>query len=265
MPTSKQFQPRRTRSVARLAVANRPPLLPLYSQSGVNGLDKSEVFRCGSNQGEIRHEYERKSVKLFALLASASGLVLCVPAVSADASPKPPASTSANSESGMYVAGFDKAVAKAHGYKIVTLANGDQQSVPISAKSGLPKGPVLHKATKSKRAKAAANTDYAAVYGNCGQSWIRTTQVGTNKVSVASGYRYLPEPAYYWSWEISLTDQNGTSRQRYSGATSGTSASRVWSNLNQYGYSYDRVAKGGATLNSGTICFSGNPDVRIDL
>lgn len=210
---------------------------------------------------------KRKSLKLLTALASVSGLIMCASAVSAEASPKPPVPVSTDSTSGMYVAGFDSAVAKAHGYKIVTLSNGDRQSVPINAKSGLPKGPVLHKATNKKRARArtSANTDYAAVYGNCGQSWIRNTEIGSNKVSVASGYRYLPESAYYWNWEISLTDRNGTSRQRYAGATSGTSASRVWSNLNQSGYSYDRVAKGGATLNSGTICFSGNPDVYIRL
>lgn len=107
---------------------------------------------------------------------------------------------STNSTSGMYVAGFDLAVAKANGYKVVTLSNGDRQSVPINVKSGLPKGPVLHKATNKKRtgARTSANTDYAAVYGNCGQSWIRNTEVGNNRVSVASGYRYLPESAYYW-------------------------------------------------------------------
>ena len=57
----------------------------------------------------------------------------------------------------MNVEGFDAAVAKAHGYKIVTYANGDQQSVPIDPHSHLPKSLILHHA---HGLRIAANSDY---------------------------------------------------------------------------------------------------------
>jgi hypothetical protein len=172
---------------------------------------------------------------------------------------------------GMYVAGFDAAVAKAHGYKIVTYANGEQQSVPVNPQSKLPKSMILHpqpaksNALPNQVVPAAAATDYNEVWGNCGKSWIRVTQTGTNKVSVASGFSNLPEDAYFWSWNVLLSDQNGTSHQTYSGAILSTSASRIWTNLNQYGFTYDYVYSGGATLIDGTICLSGGPDVSIYL
>lgn len=226
----------------------------------------SGALLVGSKAVGNQREYEvistRKLAQYLALTTLASGAMLYAPAMFASASPTPPAPTVISSEvSGMNVTGFDRAVAKAHGYKIVTLPNGDQQSVPVDPKSKLRSGPVLHKATTRMHTN---NSEYDEVYGNCGQSWIRTTAVGDNKVSVASGYRYLPFPAFYWSWHITLTDPNGTSSQSYSHVTSGTSASRVWSNLNQRSWSYDRVSKGGATLDSGTICTSGHPDVRIN-
>jgi hypothetical protein len=193
-------------------------------------------------------------------------------ASAAVASPQAPAPASQEKQVGMYVAGFDEAVAKANGYKIVTYANGDRQSVPVDPQSKLPKGPVLHAQSPTKMApakqsvrSAAANTDYNEVWGNCGVSWIRVSQTGTNKVSVASGFRNLPDPAYFWTWDISLSDRNGTSHQTHSGPTFGTAASRIWSNLNQYGYTYDYVYAGGATLITGTICLSGRPDVSIYL
>jgi hypothetical protein len=166
------------------------------------------------------------------------------------------------SQGGMYVSGFNAAVAKAHGYKIVTYANGDQQSVPINPNSRLPKSPILH---RSHGIVADTNTDYNQVGGNCGISWIRVSQTGTNKVAVVSGYKNLAGPAYFWSWNVSLSDKNGTSHQTYEGATSGEAASRIWSNLNQYGFTFDYVYAGGAVLDDGTICLSGAPDVSINL
>ena len=165
-------------------------------------------------------------------------------------------------ERGMYVSGFNAAVAKAHGYKIVTYANGDQQSVPINANSHLPKGPMLD---RQHGISADSNTDYNQVQGNCGISWIRVSQTGTNKVAVVSGYKNLAGPAYFWSWDVSLSDKNGTSHQSHSGATQGEQAQWIWQNLNQFGFTFDYVDNGGAVLDDGTICLSGGPDVSINL
>jgi hypothetical protein len=112
---------------------------------------------------------------------------------------------------------------------------------------------------------AASNTDYNQVQGNCGISWIRVTQTGTNKVAVVSGFKNTPEPAVDWSWNVSLSDQNGTSHQTAGGVMFGTSASRIWQNLSQYGFTFDYVYSGVAILVDGSVCTSANPDVSISL
>ena len=117
--------------------------------------------------------------------------------------------------------------------------------------------------SKQVLAAAAANTDYNQVQGNCGISWIRVSKTGSHKVAIVSGYKNLAGSAYFWSWEVQLTDKNGTSSHTHSGETSGTAATRTWSNLNQYSWTYDLVTAGGAILNNGTVCLSGRPDVYI--
>src|SRR4051794_9927229 len=170
---------------------------------------------------------DRKPIRVMSLLAFAmlSALALTLGGSStASAAPGAAAAAPRETQVGMYVSGFDAAVAKAHGYQIVTYANGDQQSVPIDPQSTLPKGPILHPRSPGSTAApgqqvrpALENTDYNEVWGNCGRSWIRVTQTGTNKVAVASGFSDLPEPAFFWSWDVSLSDVNGTSHQTYSG------------------------------------------------
>jgi hypothetical protein len=222
------------------------------------------------------------SVALPGLIASGV-LAISSPAGAAPDATAASSVTGGEKQVGMYVAGFDEAVAKANGYKIVTYANGDKQSVPIDPKSNLPKSPIfsaqsltksslapLKGATRTspagqETAELAANTDYNEVRGNCGVSWIRVGQSGTNKVSIASGFRNTPWPAYFWIWDVQLSDINGNSHQTHQGAAGGYEASRAWLNLNQYGYTYDFVYAGGATLINGTICLSGRPDVYITL
>lgn len=218
----------------------------------------------------------RKPTRVLSLLAVVTSSVLSLAlgalggssaAVAAPA-PEPAQET----QVGMYVVGFDAAVAKANGYQIVTYPNGDQQSVPIDPQSTQPKSPILHPQSSESTAQpsqqarpAVANTDYNEVWGNCGRAWIRVTQTGTNQVAVASGFSNTPATAFFWSWDVSLSDQNGTSHQTYSGAIFDDKASRVWTNLTQYGYTYDYVYAGGATLIDGTICLAGQPDVSIYL
>jgi hypothetical protein len=219
----------------------------------------------------------RKPARIFPALALvtlsllASALGVLGGASAASAAPTPTGSVKVVNL-GMYVKGFDAATAKAHGYQIVTYANGDRQSVPVDPQSKLAKGPILHPqaATSSTLSSTqvkpnAAATDYNEVWGNCGRSWIRVTQTGTSKVSVVSGFSNLPEVADYWSWNVSLSDRNGTSHQTYSHAIFSTSASRIWTNLNQYGYTFDYVYSGLAIMIDGTICYSGAPDVSISL
>ncbi|MFC5186724.1 hypothetical protein [Actinomadura harenae] len=171
---------------------------------------------------------------------------------------KAPAPKHREMQRGMYVTGFNAAVAKAHGYKIVTYKNGDQQSVPIDPKSGRHKSPILHHGIR-----ALSNTDYDEVSGNCGTAWIRVTQTAVWQVALVSGFRNTPEIAYDWSWTVKLSDQYGTSHQTAGGAMYGTQASRIWQNLTQKGWTFDWVDGGTALLINGLVCTAARPSVTI--
>lgn len=175
-----------------------------------------------------------------------------------------PTATESTTQSGMNVTGFDAAVAKAHGYKIVTYADGSQQSVPVDPNSNLPKSPILYPAQR-RGITLDSNTDYNQVQGNCGISWIRVSQTGTHQVAVVSGFKNAPLTAIDWSWTVSLSDKNGTSYQTAGGLIFNTAASRIWTNLNQYSFTFDYVYSGVAELIDGAICTSGAPDVAINL
>src|SRR5437660_2926363 len=91
--------------------------------------------------------------KLIAPLVAVTVAVtlLALPEAS-NASPFSPSRTNASNgrvieevQTGLNVVGFNSAIAKAHGYKIVTYANGDQQSIPIDPHSRSPKSPILHR------------------------------------------------------------------------------------------------------------------------
>ncbi|WP_438295865.1 hypothetical protein [Streptomyces sp. HUAS TT7] len=158
---------------------------------------------------------------------------------------------------GMNVVSFNAATAKAHGYKIVTYANGDQQSVPVDPKSKLPKSPILHHGMQP------LNSDYDRVVGNCGVSWISVRQTAASQVQVGSGFT-VSSPAISYNWTISLSDRNGTSHQSSSGGLFFKETwARVWSNLNQHGYTFDYVSSGLAELANGTVCYAGRPSVSI--
>jgi hypothetical protein len=163
---------------------------------------------------------------------------------------------------GMNVVGFNAAIAKAHGYKIVTYANCDQQSVPVNPRSRLPKSPILRHHHRGM--SPDGNSDYDKVIGNCGTSWIAVMQTGPSQVQMASGFGVNSSPAVGYSWTVSLTDANGTSTQSASGALFlRTSWGRSWNNLFQHTYTFDYVQSGLADLEDGTICYAGRPSVSI--
>lgn len=137
-----------------------------------------------------------------ATLAMTAAGVMVLPNAHADAASqwqRPPMVKSTYQEtSQLNLVGFNPAVAHAHGYKIVTYSNGDQQSVPIDPTSRLSRSPILH---RSRSMNPMANQDYAATPGNCGISWIAVAQTGSSRVSVASGFR-ISFTAYDWDWKV---------------------------------------------------------------
>lgn len=172
-------------------------------------------------------------------------------------------------ERGMYVARYDAAIAKAHGYKIITYPNGDQQSVPINPKSGLPKGPLLVKDTvQNGKVRPDTNSDSDSVAGDCGVSWIESTQVSTAHINVQSGFT-SDTPYIDFNWEFELSDENGQSFQGNDSA-SGQSGDEWywtgdWNNLYQYKWTSDTVqtASSYTILDDGGVCYSAGPWVYL--
>ncbi len=165
---------------------------------------------------------------------------------------------------GMYVAGFDAAVAKAHGYKIVTYANGDMQSVPINPRSGLPKGTLV------KASHGVITPDNSAssgkIPGDCGDSWINGVQTGPHKITLTSGFD-VDIPAVKYRWKILLRDINGDSEQGDGGELlEDFSWTGKWEDLNQYVFSVDQVENNSyAILTDGETCYSGGPLIDWDI
>ena len=167
-------------------------------------------------------------------------------------------------ERGMYAGGFDLAVAKAHGYKIVTYSNGDQQAVPVNPRSGLKKGPLVVRNAATRGTLAPANSGYDEVTGDCGESWIYGTQAGTDHVDLESGFT-VTDPAIAYNWVISLSDANGTSHQGGSGTLAERSSwEGQWNGLYQDDYTTDQVSTSSvALLEDGTTCYSGGPFIVL--
>jgi hypothetical protein len=213
--------------------------------------------------------------KAFAVVAAAILPAVVIPAAqAASASAATPAS--ANSAAGVQhafnVVGFDAAVAKAHGYKIVTYANGSEQSVPINSQSGLKPSPVVNLQDASEEAASATPgvvspdaVTQDTVYGNCGYSYIEGEKSATHQIWLNSGFSITPAPAVRYNWTIELEDKNGSSYQGSNGEIDSYSWSDTWSGLNQYSYSFDDVlTSSSATLSNGEVCASGGPGIFLN-
>jgi hypothetical protein len=162
------------------------------------------------------------------------------------------------------VVGFNAAVARSHGYKIVTYANGSEQSVPINRASGLQPGPVvyLHRASSGVEPDAVTQN---TVYGTCGSSFIEGEKSANHQIWLTSGFSVTPAPAVAEAWVIELEDENGTSYQGASGPIDSKKWSHTWDDLNQYNYSFDDVlTSSSATLSNGEVCTSGGPGIFLN-
>ncbi|MBV9450194.1 MAG: hypothetical protein JO345_30325 [Streptosporangiaceae bacterium] len=204
----------------------------------------------------------RRAAAIGAAVIAVSG-VIAGPALAS--APRAPAPRHVLERQGMYVAGFDAAVAKAHGYKIVTYANGDMQAVPINPRSGLPKGTLLVKASAPKGTIRPDDSGYSKEYGDCGDSWIYGYQIGAHKIDLESGFDVVL-PAVKYRWTILLTDFNGDSEQGDSGwLAEDSSWSGEWNDLTQYEWTNDQVENSSyAELTDGEICFSTGPMITFN-
>jgi hypothetical protein len=201
-----------------------------------------------------------KLVRTVVVVAAAVGVaaVMTIPAQASTTAPLRHTTV----KQGMYVEGFDAAVAKAHGYKIVTYANGDEQAVPVNPKSGLRKSAILAKSSSAGIHPANSGSD--TVVGSCGASDISAIQISTNHIDVDSGFDVY-DPVVYVDWDIYLSDVNGTSTQGTSDfLLDDVEWGHAWDDLYQYEDTIDQLSTGSyVILADGAECFSAGPFVVL--
>ncbi len=143
----------------------------------------------------------------------------------------------------MTVAGFDAAVAEAHGYKIVTLPDGHQASVPATARPG------------------AQPDSQDTAHGNCGYSFVELDPLGHHNVELRTGFG-VKLPAVSYTWLVEIQDRAGTSYQHWSG---GLRFRSTWSGSRELHLTPPWVDAGvvpgrsSALLEDGEICTSAGP------
>ncbi|MFE9454803.1 hypothetical protein [Streptomyces sp. NPDC006739] len=141
----------------------------------------------------------------------------------------------------MKVVGFDAAVAEQHGYKIVTLPNGEQTSVPKDGHVAPHSIPVVH--------------------GDCGESYIHFYATGGHyDGEVNTGYK-VDYSVVRYGWTVDVTDRFGLGKLPDSGWATG--ASHEMHFLTHSGGAGDATAEveGGSyvVMIDGEECHSGSP------
>lgn len=196
-----------------------------------------------------------------------------------------PAASTHTTIAAMTRIGIDPAVAKAHGYTVVTLSDGSKVSVKTAhlrtlgahpsdaalkdaqaADSPLPsKASVLaslQKAAAKKGVKAAVTpNDY--VYGNCGDSYYFLSVYSDGTWSSLTGYDVVSGVVDF-NWWTALNDPSGSEIEsiEYGGYATGPSWEGSDSNppeLSLAGWYSGLVTSGTAYLDNGWVCASGHP------
>jgi hypothetical protein len=152
----------------------------------------------------------------------------------------------------MTFGGFNAAVAAAHGYKIITGADGKQRSV-------------LANLSNAEALARPGNT----VPGDCGSSTMTIAPRGGYEANVATGFILTSGPAVDFQWYTSYSDDYGNSTHNWSG---GLLLRTTWTGTFVYksggpGWVYGTVDIGPsyAILADGEICYSGGPSAYADI
>ncbi|MFE8948165.1 hypothetical protein [Streptomyces sp. NPDC007856] len=185
----------------------------------------------------------RNSVRVIAAVSTLSAAIALASANAASADPSTPQGRKVTVTTSMKVVGFDSAVAEQHGYKIVTLPNGKQTSVPKDGRVVPHTAPV------------------PVIYGDCGESYIHFNSTGGNyEGEISTGYR-LHHDVVRYGWTVDVTDRFGVGKLHDSGWATGPNHEMHF--LTHSGGSGDAVARveGGsyAILLDGEECYSGSP------
>ncbi|OII15778.1 hypothetical protein BIU97_14000 [Curtobacterium sp. MCBA15_009] len=156
----------------------------------------------------------------------------------------------------MTITGYDAKVAEAHGYKIVTDADGVQQSVPVTA------------AAKKQAAKDAASnlatrpggvSTKNIVYGSCGSSSLNIVRY-VNGIRISTGYSVKAATVQH-TWNV----DGSTLSKAYSEGFSGLNNKSYWNATHDVAIAGNASAHGtvragsSALLVTGARCTSGSP------
>jgi len=167
----------------------------------------------------------------------------------------------------MTVGGYDVAVAEANGYKIVTHADGSQESVPVTpaAKAREAVKPSLTERLQASKA-ASEVTPYDEVVGNCGLSYLDGSKGANDTISYETGF-VVRDAVKSFRWQVNANGFLTNGSKSYSGGAGdaewGTSGSvRAVGPGTAFVPGASAVAA--ATLIDGSICYSGGPSFSFN-
>jgi hypothetical protein len=209
----------------------------------------------------------RKIVLLSAAGAAVCAGLLALPANAQTVAPQAVHTIAAHV--GLRAAGINADVAKAHGYAVLTLADGTEFSIKQSTLAGLGSAP--SSAALLGHASAiipAANTagsvrPYNTVYGDCGDSYYYLTIYSDGTWSSITGYDVRDAVASK-QWHTYLQDPSGSQieGQEYDNGPTGPSwegTDGSYPQLSTPGQYLGGVDSGSVVLVDGTSCVSGDP------
>ncbi|MEV4007511.1 hypothetical protein [Actinomadura sp. NPDC049753] len=201
-----------------------------------------------------------RSLRCASIAAMAvSGTLAITTAASADPTPAPnqhraaPAKGEVKATARLVSRSFDKAVANAHGYKIVLL-DGEQAAVKVSNR------PVRQDGIKRAGSDLRVSGE-PIKRGDCGVSFLYYAAEGDRKAYVYTGFDVTKmAPAVGFTWEVSVTDNIGVGSRTWREPLAGYSWDTTWETEHgTTGYSEARVTGGKVVLADGEICTQYGP------
>lgn len=122
-------------------------------------------------------------------------------------------------EVGMSLRGFDAAVARAHGFEIVTLPDGATASVPVekaeAARSGEYRPTEGTIPAEGPRDQSTLR-GYGELPGECGVSYVELAPIGFSKAHLITGFEITASGAVWdMNWNVRIHDNGGDSTQHY--------------------------------------------------
>ncbi|SBT66661.1 hypothetical protein GA0070622_3687 [Micromonospora sediminicola] len=208
------------------------------------------------------------SALLALALATAGVPALTTPAAAA------PGAVAKTDRLGMGLVGFDAKVAEAHGYRVVTLPDGSQSSVPADKATAATEGRYVPEHGVLKPGSSMSTNSYGAATGECGSSWVGLDPRGGGRATLTTGMTLVQASGGPWDihWHVDISDNGGHSTQNYdeydgyySGLGLSWAASARTLNLTR-GWANATVTWGSFTITeAGWLCYSYSPTTSTTI